>query len=40
MVHHAHFDGHAIVLVELADVDVAALREVLEDGWRAASLKR
>jgi len=38
--HVPHFDGFAAVLVELAAIDVAELRELVTDGWLAQAPKR
>ena len=35
-----HYDGHAIVLVDLAAVDVDELRELIVDSWRRKAPKR
>jgi hypothetical protein len=35
-----HYDGHASVLVRLAEVDREELRELLTDAWRARAPKR
>ena len=35
-----HYDGYAYVLVRLAAVDPAALRELVEDAWRLQAPKR
>jgi hypothetical protein len=35
-----HYDGYAYVLVRLAEVDLAALRELVEDAWRLKAPKR
>jgi len=36
----SHYDGHASVLVRLAEVDREELRELLTDAWRARAPKR
>ncbi|MEU5695814.1 MmcQ/YjbR family DNA-binding protein [Actinosynnema sp. NPDC020468] len=36
----AHYDGHPMVLVRLAEVDKAELRELLTDSWRTRAPKR
>lgn len=35
-----HFDGYAAILVELAEIDVAPLRELLEEAWLVRAPKR
>jgi hypothetical protein len=35
-----HYDGYAYVLVRLAQVDPAQLRELIEDAWRLSAPKR
>lgn len=35
-----HFDGYAAILVHLDRVDVAELREIVTDAWRARAGKR
>jgi hypothetical protein len=35
-----HYDGYAYILVCLARVDPAQLRELLEDAWRISAPKR
>jgi hypothetical protein len=35
-----HYDGYAYVLVRLAEVDLAALRELVEDAWRLKAPRR
>jgi hypothetical protein len=35
-----HYDGHPSVLVRLSAVDLAELRELLTDAWRARAPKR
>ena len=35
-----HFDGYSAVLIELAVVSRRALREAVEDGWRACAPTR
>ncbi len=35
-----HYDGYAYILVRLAGVDPAQLRELLEDAWRVSAPKR
>jgi hypothetical protein len=35
-----HYDGYAYVLVRLAAVDPAVLRELIEDAWRLKAPKR
>lgn len=35
-----HFDGYAVVLVRLAQVDDEELRELLTDAWRLRAPKR
>lgn len=32
-----HYDGHPFVLVRLAGVRIALLRELIEDGWRCVA---
>ena len=36
----SHFDGYSAVLVELAAIAPAALRELVVDGWRAVAPHR
>ena len=35
-----HYDGYAYILVRLAQVDPARLRDLLEDAWRISAPKR
>ena len=35
-----HYDGYAYILVRLSRVDLARLRELLEDAWRVSAPKR
>jgi hypothetical protein len=35
-----HYDGYPYVLVRLAQVDAAQLRELIEDAWRLSAPKR
>ena len=35
-----HYDGYGYILVRLAAVDLAQLRELLEDAWRISAPKR